>query len=326
MFKFHLEEMGFMVFDVSPSLCYNFKYSSLRQRAYNLIRKVFYNDYSYKQRLLSEAKEQEYAVLKQQLPSADYVFFIRPDLFPLDFVQAAIGKASKSVAYQWDSLKRYSGASRYVSLFDRFFVFDLADISRETLPLTNFILDEKQGDAGLGPTSMKKNMKSALFIGSYYEERFGDLCAISECLEQYGLEVNRYLITYKRRDRKVVLNSGSFLLKEFMSYADNLRCVQDHDVLIDAHTPVNEGLSFRAFEAMRYNKKLITTNRNIVRYDFYNPANIFVWGLDDAARMKSFLTMPCQVVPRQIQSKYSFENWIKYVLGDGNYQAIDIPR
>ena len=36
------------------------------------------------------------------------------------------------------------------------------------------------------------------------------------------------------------------------------------------------GLSFRIFEALGYRKKLVTTNTDVVNYDFYNPQNILV--------------------------------------------------
>ncbi|WP_228731997.1 MULTISPECIES: hypothetical protein [Pseudomonas] len=54
--------------------------------------------------------------------------------------------------------------------------------------------------------------------------------------------------------------------------------------------PGQAGLSFRFFEAMTSRKKVITTNKSVVDYDFYNPANILV-----------------------IDEKYTLQGWVKTV-------------
>ena len=52
------------------------------------------------------------------------------------------------------------------------------------------------------------------------------------------------------------------------------------------------GLSFRIFEALGHRKKLITTNKDIVNYDFYHPQNILVVDENTIEIPEEFVTSP----------------------------------
>lgn len=95
--------------------------------------------------------------------------------------------------------------------------------------------------------------------------------------------------------------------------------------LVDFINGKHCGLSFRTFEAMGYDKKLITTNAEIIKYDFYNPNNIFVLNNDNLAKLNEFLEKPYEPLPVEIKQKYSFTNWIRYVFDEKPYQEINLP-
>jgi len=61
-------------------------------------------------------------------------------------------------------------------------------------------------------------------------------------------------------------------------------------------------------------KKLITTNKDIVNYDFYNPNNIFVWDNIKTEIPNDFLTTPYQPLSIPIFEKYSIKKWVKTIL------------
>ena len=60
-------------------------------------------------------------------------------------------------------------------------------------------------------------------------------------------------------------------------------------VIVDLVRQNQTGVSFRIFEAMAFEKKVITSNKNIVEYDFYNPANIMLIDEEAIAIDSSFL-------------------------------------
>lgn len=74
-----------------------------------------------------------------------------------------------------------------------------------------------------------------------------------------------------------------------------------------------KALTERCFNAMYLGKKLITTNKDIVNYDFYSENNIYVYneekGIDFNA--KFFNT---DFEPIAGYEKYSLTNWLKTLL------------
>ena len=73
------------------------------------------------------------------------------------------------------------------------------------------------------------------------------------------------------------------------------------------------GLTIRVFEALGAEKKLITTNTDIVNYDFYCEENIYVYdGMFDLEA--PFFKMPYKKIEQDIYEKYSLRNWLSILL------------
>jgi len=85
------------------------------------------------------------------------------------------------------------------------------------------------------------------------------------------------------------------------------------DVVLDVQKKGQSGLTFRPFEALGLNKKLITTNPNIKEYDFYNPSNISIIDISQPILDTSIFSHRYQSVPEDIRSKYHLRNWTKKV-------------
>src|SRR5690606_40375642 len=77
-----------------------------------------------------------------------------------------------------------------------------------------------------------------------------------------------------------------------LSYEKNLQDVFKANILIDIQNPVHQGLSFRIFEGIGYNKKVITTNSNVVNYDFYQPENFLIWKGQNVQELAEFIATP----------------------------------
>ena len=98
-----------------------------------------------------------------------------------------------------------------------------------------------------------------------------------------------------------------------LSYYENLKMVANSKILIDLHHEnLHNGLSFRIFESLGYNKKIITTNKAVKNYDFYNTNNIHI--IDDEQELELFLNSDFITIDLRIKEKYSFTNWIKNIL------------
>ncbi|SMB90481.1 hypothetical protein SAMN05660772_01528 [Pasteurella testudinis DSM 23072] len=113
---------------------------------------------------------------------------------------------------------------------------------------------------------------------------------------------------------------------QLKSFHDNLLEARQSKVLLDFVINAHHGLSFRAFEALGHDKKLITTNGDIIDYDFYHPNNIFILNENNIDELPDFLAKPFYNIEQKIKEKYSFGNWIKYVLDIEPHQAIILPK
>ena len=86
------------------------------------------------------------------------------------------------------------------------------------------------------------------------------------------------------------------------------RCV------VDVEDPGQHGLTMRSIEVVGLKRKLITTNKDIVNYDFYNTNNIFVLDRNNPVVDETFIDMPYKELDPEIYDKYSLKRWICSIL------------
>lgn len=319
--KNELTLLGFHVVDFSLIQGVQFKYKCLGDRLYNCYRKVFFNDYEFKNTLRAKAHEEYLISILQALPSFDYGLFIRPDFFPINFIDKVKNKVDTMVGYQWDGLKRFPSIHNYVDLFDKFYVFDSEDLALpNTLPTTNFYFDSLINNA------QNSLLNEAYFIGSYVDERMQQIIDLKQILNDNGFNDKIILHSAHSKGTNEILKNGFHHIPKYISYEENIKNTLNASLLIDIQNPIHNGLTFRAFESIGYDKKLITSNPEIANYDFYSPENIFIWNKQNTAEIKDFLSTPYQPLQSDIKTKYSFSNWIKYVFNMDEFIPIQLPH
>ena len=70
------------------------------------------------------------------------------------------------------------------------------------------------------------------------------------------------------------------------------------------------GITLRALEGIFFGKKLITNNKFIKMYDFYNPNNIFILEDDNLSNLKNFISSKYEPIDKTIIDYYDFEEWV----------------
>ena len=96
--------------------------------------------------------------------------------------------------------------------------------------------------------------------------------------------------------------------KEIYAVYNKAKCV------LDIEMRAQTGLTMRTMDILGLRKKLITTNQDIVNYDFYNPNNILVIDRDNLNIDYGFLDLPYQDLDNDIYQKYSIRNWLIQLL------------
>lgn len=74
------------------------------------------------------------------------------------------------------------------------------------------------------------------------------------------------------------------------------------------------GLTMRSIESIGLDKKIITTGRDIINYDFYNPKNVCVIDIDDPCISSEFLSSFYDDLDDKTKSNYSLDKWLSDVL------------
>lgn len=163
------------------------------------------------------------------------------------------------------------------------------------------------------PTIAGSN-RSALFVGKN-KKRLHILTQIEKYLlnANYTCDFNIYL---DERERKDSFIKNEWVIKEMLSYENVLRKIEKCSVIVDITKEGQFGLTLRVLEALFYKKKLITNNKYICRFDFYNPNNIFVVGVDNWGEFDIFLESKLIEISDEIKQKYRFENWIDFFFKD----------
>ncbi len=313
-----LRNLGFNILNIS-FYSDGFRYKHLLQRIECFICRDILGIKEYKNKIRFNANKEWMEAQLQNMPVADYALIIRPDVYPVDFLKTLRAKTKKLIAYQWDGLDRYPNVYKCIGLFDRFFVFDGDDLGvRSVMPITNYYpvacSDHLRYDEAL--------QSDVLYTGTYSKHRIDVLGHIIHDLRSLGQNV-RYHLHHKKQ--RYIEPYDLWTTKRTLGYEQNIKYAYNTKIILDLVNPEHRGLSFRFFEAIRFEKKLITTNQKVVEYDFYHPNNIFVWNDSNIRELESFINKPYVPVPVEIKEKYSFRNWLKYALDEGKYTRLSIP-
>lgn len=301
-FKENLEFIGFKVF-----LLKNDEHVSipLKDKIIHAYNKWVHKDKSYKRLLKNKMSKEKQLALLSTFDKADYALFIRPDLFDYDVVNATKEKVDKIVAYQWDGIKRYPLVKNYIALFDKFYAFDKNDVKENPNlhSATNFYFDD------IKPTK-EVEKGTVFFLGTYMRHRLTLLQHLGAELINHKLTPRFFLFSNKKR--KSISNVE--LIYEGYSFRQSIDLTQGSEFLLDLHNSIHDGLSFRIFESIGYDKKLITDNQLVRDYDFYNPNNIFVFENNTFQDFDPFIKSPYQQLDVVIKQKYSFTSWLQNIL------------
>ncbi len=96
-----------------------------------------------------------------------------------------------------------------------------------------------------------------------------------------------------------------------ISYDDYLHEVACSKCILEFNPFLQTGLTLRSLESLFFSKKLITNNKDIINYDFYNKKNIFVIGVDNIKNIKEFIDSDYETIDKKIIDNYDYENWLK---------------
>jgi hypothetical protein len=227
----------------------------------------------------------------------DQILIIRPDKFQKEALMYLREQTSEMTCFLFDGIENYKEQKKTVRFFDTVYSYDRKDVEKYNFKfLTNYIYDDEIEEGAIVQT---------VFNIVSYDKRV-------RFLEQLANFLTNKNISYRfiAKNKKKFNHSKIEIIDEYLSLKEVKKIIAKSSVLIDIQRGNQIGLSFRVFEALGYQKKLITSNADIVNYDFYNKNNIWVVSETDFEIPTDFFDTKYQAIPENTVSKYRLNSWI----------------
>jgi hypothetical protein len=254
----------------------------------------------------------------------DYVLIVKCDMISNDILceMKNTFNNAKFCLYLWDSIKNIPGITDKLSFFDKVLSFDRDDVKNHSFiqlrPL--FYIDEFKKKE-----SISENIKykyDLCFCGTVHSDRY----RIIKEIKHYCANNKYHFYTFLYLQSKFIYLFYKITKREFSNTTvedfdyDKLsgsaisKIANESRVVLDIQHPQQTGLTMRTIEMIGMEKKLITTNRDIMNYDFYNPNNILVIPREKISIPEDFLSKEYEPLEADIYQNYSIENWILEIL------------
>ncbi len=252
----------------------------------------------------------------------DFVLFLNAEAISEKKLVALRKNQSKAIfiVYMWDSLKNKKYTLDLLPHFDFKHTFDKEDSLNDAhgfrfRPL--FFLDAYKKIQSK-PDSMKVDL---LFVGTVHSDRYQLLMHIKEQFKAWGKTTDYFMffqskkLFYAQKTTNKTFRAAKQGDFEFTSLSKQklIDKISDSSVVLDIQHPDQKGLTMRTIEMIGAQKKIITTNKEIMTYDFYNPNNIYYLDRETLRLDKSFFEIPYVPIQKEIYYKYSIDGWLEDV-------------
>ena len=252
----------------------------------------------------------------------DYILIVKCDMTPINILEKfrQVYPNAKLCLNLWDSVENIPGVIDKFKYFDTLHSFDLNDCERyPVLKFRPLFFGDQFREELKGTDDYKYDVG---FLGTVHSDRYAVIKQVQEIAEKRGLKcfwflylqskfIYRFYKLTKKEFKAVDESTFSF---EKMSSADISHVVDETRIVLDIQHPKQTGLTMRTIEMIGMNKKLITTNESIKKYDFFDENNVAVVDRKNVQIPEEFLRTSYTPLPNDIYEKYSLKSWILEVL------------
>ncbi len=284
-----------------------FSHKHLGSKISNALSKIFLGKnlkYQKRQRFVIESLE--------KIGFQDQILVLNPDTLDSDTLQFIKEQTHRCITYLYDSLERYPVQDK-LHFFDKIFSFDDKDVREFGFEkLTNYNYLEYL------PAEAQNPQLDLYYITSYDKNRNGILQKFAPVLQKKGISY-RFLIVGKRVWKEQIkvaresLRKYAVLKRKTIPAGETISFYRNTKAILELMRAGQTGLSFRFFEAMALEKKIITNNREIINYDFYTPENILILEDDFSNLNKDFFEKPYRKLSQNIYDYYTLDKWVDRV-------------
>jgi len=254
----------------------------------------------------------------------DYILVIKGEVLDVNIINKLKSNFpdAKTILYLWDSLRNYRDITKCLPLFDKTLTFDLDDSqSIPSLIFRPLFYIDEYANLDLDTYKEKEYKYDLLFIGTIHSDRWLFLKTVKEEALKNNLKIYYYLyiqspiiFLFRKLFDK---NFWTISLKEVrfrpISKDKIIELTAKSRAILDIQHPKQTGLTIRTIEVTGAKRKLITTNTEISKYDFYSAMNILVVDRNSPAIPSSFWNSDFYPLSEDVYTKYSLSGWLKDV-------------
>lgn len=255
----------------------------------------------------------------------DNIIVIKAQSTPSYFLRKIYKKYNNSsliVLYLWDSIKNIKGIKKKFKYFHRIYTFDRNDAAKNIrmkfLPL--FYSDTfKNNDV-----NNQNYNYDLMFVGTVHSDRFKLLEKIKFAALENGLKVKfvyyfpSKIIFYLLKITKLKFanaDQNNFIFSS-IDKTEIRQLIHMSKGIVDINHHKQFGLTMRTIESIGMNKKLFTTNFDIVNYDFYNDENIYLLNRNICNLNFDILKTPYRKIDFNVYNKYGLYFWLNQLLNE----------
>jgi hypothetical protein len=260
----------------------------------------------------------------KKIKEIDKILVISPECLSLKLLKhiKKITDAKESILYMWDSFNNKKNAKKVIPFFNKILTFDREDANRMNIyfrPL--FYCSSKK--------YIDKNDRhiDISFIGTGHSDRAKIISLINEQCQKknmfFYLYLQHPLVYYYNKVTNPNfrgIKKNKFHFSPF-NYVEFEQIIESSKAVVDIEHPAQKGLTMRTFEILGKETKLITTNKTIKEYDFYNDKNILIIDRENPVINTEFIENNYQTLSKELYYKYSIDGWLEDIFFK-NYQEV----
>ena len=282
------------------------------------IKKDLINKYikRYFEFLMSEIKEKKYD--KVLLISGQSLSF-SSEMFE---ILRKNQKDAEFILYQWDSLNNFVYIKNLKKYFDRCYSFDPKDVKEnEYLYFLPLFYSRKYQD--IGKRVVDNYKYDVMFVGTAHPKKYKYINEMSLSLKEkyknqfiYFFFPSRLVYIFRK------LKNPEFRKARYSEFhftpingIEMNKLLKVSKCVFDSTQDGQIGLTMRVLEMLGAKRKIITTNSDVVNYDFYCKENIYVYnGKFDFNH--PFFKNGYVDIDNKVYEKYSLKNWLNILIGE----------
>ena len=253
----------------------------------------------------------------------DYILVLNPDLIDTPYHQEIKKHTKYYITYLYDSITRSKNPIIHLlkDIFDKIYSFDDNDVAKYNFIKTNnYIYLDKQ-------TISKKPLTYKVINISSFDKRFPLINKIANQLGDQKVNfkfvmisknINYKILKFKKNKNddnnpQIAINKNIRFQSNLIPLNELINEYENAEIILDLVQGFQDGLSFRVFEALALQKKIITDNESIRNYSFYNPNNILVIDKEKIEIPAAFLDSNYEPIPDEIYNQFTLETWVKTI-------------